>query len=101
VIDDTCHICFLSATNTGKAHEKSLAELEGYILPLGSGLYQDMGCQRFIRTGLTIVQPKKNPRGGQLTKCVDLPSIFASSSEMFTHDGSPVLNGAPDQTPLP
>ena len=29
VIDETCRICFLSATSEGKAHDKSLAELEG------------------------------------------------------------------------
>ena len=36
-------MCFLSATYEGKAHEKSLAELEGYPLPHGSCLDQDMG----------------------------------------------------------
>jgi len=29
VIDETCHMCFLSATDEGKAHDKSLADLEG------------------------------------------------------------------------
>jgi hypothetical protein len=67
VIDETCHICFLSATYEGKAHDKSLADLEGYTLPQGSCLYQDMGFQGFIRNGITIVQPKKKPRGGELT----------------------------------
>jgi hypothetical protein len=67
VIDETCHICFLSATYEGKAHDKSLAELEGYTLPHGSCLYQDMGFQGFILNGITIVQPKKKPRGGELT----------------------------------
>jgi hypothetical protein len=67
VIDETCHICFLSATYEGKAHDKSLAELEGYTLPHGSCLYQDMGFQGFILNGITIIQPKKKPRGGELT----------------------------------
>jgi DDE superfamily endonuclease len=67
VIDETCHIGFLSATYEGKAHDKTLADLEGYRLPHGSCLYQEMGFQGFIRTGITIVQPKKTPRGGELT----------------------------------
>jgi DDE superfamily endonuclease len=67
VIDATCHICFLSATCEGKAHDKNLAELEGYTLPQGSCLYQDMGFQGFLLHGITIVQPKKKPRGGELT----------------------------------
>src|SRR5262249_52685963 len=67
VIDERCHICFLSATYEGKANDKSLAELEGYTLPHGSCLYQDMGFQGFILNGITIVQPKKKPPGGNLT----------------------------------
>jgi hypothetical protein len=67
VIDETCHICFLSATYEGKANDTSLADLEGYTLPPGSCLYQDMGFQGFILNGITIVQPKKKPRGGELT----------------------------------
>jgi hypothetical protein len=60
-------MCFLSATYEGKAHDKSLADLEGYRLPPGSYLYQDMGFQGFVLAGVTIVQPKKKPRGGELT----------------------------------
>ena len=65
MIDETCHICFLSATYEGKANAKSLADLEGYPWPQGSCLSQDMGFQGFILNGVTIVQPKKKPRGGE------------------------------------
>jgi DDE superfamily endonuclease len=57
----------LSATYEGKANDKSLADLEGYSLPSGSCLYQDMGFQGFVLAGITIVQPKKKPRGGELS----------------------------------
>jgi hypothetical protein len=67
VIDEACHICFLSATYEGKANDKSLAELVGYTFPPGSCLYQDMGCQGYTCEGLTIFQPKKKPLGGELT----------------------------------
>jgi DDE superfamily endonuclease len=67
VIDETCYICFLSATYEGKANDKNLADLEGYTLPHGSCLYQDMGFQGFRLNGITIVQPKRKPRGGELT----------------------------------
>jgi DDE superfamily endonuclease len=67
VINEICHICFLSATYEGKVHDKSVADLAGYSLPDGSCLYQDMGFQGFILNGITIVQPKKKPRGGELT----------------------------------
>ena len=67
MIDEACHICFLSATYEGKMHDKSLADLEGYTFPPGSCLYQDMGFQGFVLAGVTIIQPQKKPRGGELT----------------------------------
>jgi hypothetical protein len=67
VINEACPIGFLSATYEGKVHDKSLADLEGYALPPGSCLYQDMGFQGFLLNNITIVQPKKKPRGGELT----------------------------------
>jgi hypothetical protein len=67
VIDETCHMCFLSHTYEGKAHDKSLADLVGYTLPRGSCLYQDLGFQGFTLDGITIIQPKKKPRNGELT----------------------------------
>src|SRR5215510_14586822 len=36
VINETCHVCFLSHTCEGKASDKSLAEVAGYTLPPGS-----------------------------------------------------------------
>jgi hypothetical protein len=36
-------------------------------LPPGSCLYQDQGFQGFFQQGITIFQPKKTPRGGELT----------------------------------
>jgi hypothetical protein len=57
----------LSATYEGKANDKSLADLEGYRLPSGSCLYQDLGFQGFVLDDVTIIQPKKKPRGGELT----------------------------------
>jgi DDE superfamily endonuclease len=67
VIDETCQICFLSATYEGKANDKILAELEGYRLPPGSYLYQDMGFQGFVLADVTIIQPQKKPRSRELT----------------------------------
>ncbi|HXH10511.1 MAG TPA: transposase family protein [Alphaproteobacteria bacterium] len=67
VINETCHVCFLSDTSEGNASEKSLAELAGYTLPPGSCLYQDKGFQGFWLPDVMIVQPKKTPPGGELT----------------------------------
>jgi DDE superfamily endonuclease len=67
VIDETRHICFLSAIYEGKANDKSLAGLEGYTRLYGSYFYQDRGFQGYMCDGSTIVQPKKSPPDGELT----------------------------------
>jgi len=67
VINERCQIYFLSPTCEGKASDIGLAEAAGYTLPSGSCLYQDKGFQGFVLSGITIFQPKKKPRGGELT----------------------------------
>jgi hypothetical protein len=54
--------------NTGKKHDKKIADEAGYSLPIGSYLGQDSGFQGFKIPNVTNVQPKKKPRGGELTK---------------------------------
>ena len=66
MITETCHVCCLSHTCEGKASDQSLAELAGYTLPPGSCLSQDKGFQGFFLPGITSVQPKQKPPGGEL-----------------------------------
>jgi hypothetical protein len=58
VINETCHIDFLSHTCDGKASDQGMAELAGYTLPVGSCLYQDKGFLGFFLPDMTIFQPK-------------------------------------------
>jgi len=67
VIHEPWHVCFLSHTCEGKAADKSLAELAGSTVPPGSCLYQEKGFQGFVLPGITLLQPTKTPRGGELT----------------------------------
>ncbi|MCX6029308.1 MAG: transposase [Chloroflexi bacterium] len=60
-------IVLLTATCEGKKHDKKIADEAGFTLPEGSLLYQDTGFQGFALEGTTIFQPKKKPRGGELT----------------------------------
>ncbi|PZO44689.1 MAG: transposase [Phormidesmis priestleyi] len=60
-------VLYLSDTNEGKKHDKRIADEEGYSFPPGSKLLQDTGFQGYRPDGVTIVQPKKKPRGGELT----------------------------------
>ena len=60
-------MCCLSDPYEDKAHEKSLADLGGNRFPRGSCRYQALGFQGFTRDGITIIPPKKKPRGDELT----------------------------------
>jgi hypothetical protein len=57
----------LSPTCEGKALDISVEEVAGYTLLPGSCLYQDKGFKGSVLSGMTIFQPKKKPRGGELT----------------------------------
>src|ERR671929_1052742 len=67
LIGASCAIEYLSPTHAGKWHEKSIVDDEAYVLPPDSVLYQDLGFQGFTVATVTIRQPTKKPRGGELT----------------------------------
>lgn len=67
IVDATGRIVFLSATYAGKVHDKRIADEAEYRLPEGSVLAQDSGFQGFSLPGVTILQPKKKPKGGTLS----------------------------------
>jgi len=67
VINALCQIILLTATCEGKKHDKKAADEAHYSFPEGSTLYQDPGFQGFVVAGVTIQQPKKKPRGQELS----------------------------------
>jgi len=67
LVNEQAKIILLTTTCEGKKHDKKIADEVGFILPEGSCLYQDTGFQGFALEGVMIVQPKKKPRGGELT----------------------------------
>lgn len=67
VINACCHIGCLSPPCAGKASAISVAEMAGDPLPLGRCLDQEKGFQGFFLPGVTMVQSKKKPHGGDLT----------------------------------
>ena len=60
-------VVFLTPTCQGSIHDKRIADLTGYAPPPGSVLYQDTGFQGFRIPGVKIIQPKKKPKGQDLT----------------------------------
>jgi hypothetical protein len=59
---------YLSNTCEGKKHDKKIADEAGLELPENTDLYQDTGFQGFHPEGVNIHQPKKKPKGGELTQ---------------------------------
>ena len=60
-------VVYLSGTCEGKRHDKKLADDEQYSFPSGSKLLQDTGFEGYAPEGVTVIQPKKKPQGGELT----------------------------------
>jgi hypothetical protein len=58
---------YLSATVEGKRHDKKLADDEKYEFPKGSRLWKDTGFQGYEPDNVETFQPKKKPRGKELT----------------------------------
>jgi hypothetical protein len=70
ISDALCRVVFLSFTCEGKKHDKKAADEAGYsdCFPEGAVLLQDTGFQGFSAESVRIIQPKKKPRGGELTE---------------------------------
>jgi hypothetical protein len=57
----------LGRTQPGKKHDKAATDEEGYRFPKDSNLWKDLGFQGYEPEQTTTYQPKKKPRGGELT----------------------------------
>ncbi len=58
----------LGKTHEGRKHDKRAADEDAFTFPPGSTLEQDSGFQGYAPSGVTTTQqPKKKPRGGELT----------------------------------
>jgi hypothetical protein len=58
---------YLGSTWEGKKHDKGICDAEGHEFPEDSILYQDTAYQGYTPAGVHIRQPKKKPRGRELT----------------------------------
>lgn len=57
----------LSETVEGSKHDKKAMDESEVILPEGTNLYQDTGFQGYNPDGVHVEQPKKKPKGKELT----------------------------------
>jgi len=59
---------YLSDTYEGKKHDKKICDEEQPTFPEGSILYKDTGFQGYEPAGVKTKQPKKKPRGQELSE---------------------------------
>ena len=59
---------YLSDTHEGKKHDKKICDEDGIRTPSGSHLYRDSAYQGHKLEEVEIHQPKKKPRGGELSE---------------------------------
>lgn len=72
-------VVYVSGTHEGKKHDKKIADEEEYYFPPDSKLFQDTGFQGYAPPGVTILQPKKKPRNGELDEIDKLINRAISS----------------------
>ena len=59
--DDIQYVHFLSVTETGRLHDKKLADEYALLLPAGSVLRQDLGLLGHAPAGVLVEMPHKKP----------------------------------------
>jgi hypothetical protein len=64
---DSRRVKYLSGTHEGKKHDKKICDEEQPTFPQGSTLYKDTGFQGYEPEGVSTIQPKKKPRGQELS----------------------------------
>ena len=70
---------YLGCTWEGRKHDKKICDDEGHEFPEGSTLYKDAGYQGYEPAGVHTRQPKKKPRGGELTQAEKEQNSLISS----------------------
>jgi hypothetical protein len=58
---------YLSETYPGRIHDKRICDAEELVFPSDIGLFQDTGFQGYHPADVHIYQPKKKPKGKELT----------------------------------
>ena len=58
---------YLSETYPGRMHDKRICDAEELVFPSDIGLFQDTGFQGYHPADVHIYQPKKKPKGKELT----------------------------------
>jgi DDE superfamily endonuclease len=73
---------YLRETSPGRTHDKRIGDLEEPVFPPDMHLFHDTGFQGDHPPGVTIYQPKKQPKGGERTAAEKADNKRISSIRM-------------------
>jgi hypothetical protein len=85
---------YLSETYPGRIHDKRICDIEEWVFPPEINLFQDTGFQGYEPPGVTIYQPKKKPKGQELTAAEKEENHMISSIRILVEHIIQVSNGA-------
>ncbi len=74
---------YLSRTYEGRKHDKKICDEEQPTFPQGIILHKDTGFQGYEPEGVITLQPKKKPRGGELTRMEKNQNFIFSSTRII------------------
>ena len=74
---------YVSETSPSRTPDKRIGDLEEPVLPPAIHWFQDTGLQGYHPPGVTIYQPKKKPKGGELTEAETAENPIISSIRML------------------
>jgi hypothetical protein len=75
-------VVYLSQTYSGKTHDKRVADLEAIEYPAHATLTKDTGFQGYEPKGVLTFQPRKKPRGKELSLADKFFNHMISSDRM-------------------
>lgn len=76
-------VLYLSKTYEGKKHDKKICDEEEYSFPKNSVLWKDTGFQGYEPDSIITIQPKKKPKGKELTSFDKLVNKAISGIRVF------------------
>lgn len=83
---ESLRVCYLSDTVPGRIHDKKLADASNLTFPLHSLVEQDTGFQGFAPAGVIILQPKKKPKGQDLTLADEFINRVVASARILVEN---------------
>src|SRR5258708_9345355 len=78
----TQKVVYLSPTQPGKKHDKKQADEAGIVYPQGATLGKDTGFQGYEPPDVITWQPKRNPKGQQLSVAAKHWNALLSSARI-------------------